>query len=94
MICRTLYYILNIPDGLVILVEGPSKTDIHVEENNDRTCTVSYTPSLPGDYQICIKYADHDIAGSPFTARILPSSGADLTTVLLYASSLLNGLIF
>lgn len=66
---------LFLSDGLVVLVEGPSKTDIHVEDNDDNTCTVSYTPMLPGDYQVFIKFANKDIAGSPFTTKIIPASG-------------------
>lgn len=57
------------------MVEGPSKTDIHVEDNDDNTCTVSYTPMLPGDYQVFIKFANRDIAGSPFSTKIIPASG-------------------
>lgn len=39
-------------------------------DNKDGTCTVSYLPTLPGDYNILVKYNDEHIAGSPFTARI------------------------
>lgn len=65
--------------GLVVLVEGPSKTEIQAMENEDGTCTVSYEPKVAGDYQVHVKIADTDIPGSPFAVKILPptSSSAD-----------------
>lgn len=51
-------------------VEGPSKAEISCIDNKDGTCTVTYLPTLPGDYNILVRYNDKHIAGSPFTARI------------------------
>ncbi|XP_059185463.1 LOW QUALITY PROTEIN: filamin-B [Centropristis striata] len=56
--------------GLDLAIEGPSKADISCVDNKDGTCSVSYLPTLPGDYNILVKYNDKHIAGSPFTARI------------------------
>uniref|UniRef100_A0A669BX07 Filamin B n=1 Tax=Oreochromis niloticus TaxID=8128 RepID=A0A669BX07_ORENI len=56
--------------GLDLAIEGPSKAEISCVDNKDGTCTVSYLPTLPGDYNILVKYNDEHIAGSPFTARI------------------------
>lgn len=56
--------------GLDLVIEGPSKAEIHCVDNKDGTCTVSYLPMLPGDYNILVRYNDKHIAGSPFTARI------------------------
>ncbi|KAM7005423.1 filamin B a isoform 1-T1 [Tautogolabrus adspersus] len=56
--------------GLDLAIEGPSKADISCVDNKDGTCSVSYLPTLPGDYNILVKYNDEHIAGSPFTARI------------------------
>lgn len=58
------------PGGLDLAIEGPSKAEISCVDNKDGTCTVSYLPTLPGDYNILVKYNDEHIAGSPFTARI------------------------
>lgn len=58
------------PGGLDLAIEGPSKADINCVDNKDGTCSVSYMPTLPGDYNILVKYNDAHIAGSPFTARI------------------------
>ncbi len=56
--------------GLDLAIEGPSKAEINCVDNKDGTCTVSYMPMLPGDYNILVRYNDKHIAGSPFTARI------------------------
>ncbi|XP_006010193.1 filamin-A isoform X2 [Latimeria chalumnae] len=56
--------------GLSLAIEGPSKADISCTDNQDGTCTVSYLPVLPGDYNILVKYNEKHIAGSPFTAKI------------------------
>lgn len=51
-------------------IEGPSKAEISCIDNKDGTCTVTYLPTLPGDYSILVKYNDKHIPGSPFTAKI------------------------
>ncbi|KAJ4940293.1 hypothetical protein JOQ06_026602 [Pogonophryne albipinna] len=56
--------------GLDLAIEGPSKADISCVDNKDGTCSVSYLPTLPGDYNILVKYNSKHIAGSPFTAKI------------------------
>ncbi|XP_068442134.1 filamin-C-like isoform X3 [Clinocottus analis] len=55
--------------GLSLAVEGPSKAEISCKDNKDGTCTVSYLPTVPGDYNIIVKFDDEHIAGSPFTAK-------------------------
>ncbi|XP_043541375.1 filamin-A-like, partial [Chiloscyllium plagiosum] len=56
--------------GLALAIEGPSKADISCTDNKDGTCTVSYLPVLPGDYNILVKYNDEHIPGSPFVSKI------------------------
>ncbi|XP_056111319.1 filamin-B isoform X2 [Rhinichthys klamathensis goyatoka] len=56
--------------GLDLAIEGPSKAEISCVDNKDGTCSVSYLPTLPGDYNILVRYNDKHIAGSPFTARV------------------------
>ncbi|XP_043979419.1 filamin-B [Gambusia affinis] len=56
--------------GLDLAIEGPSKAEISCVDNKNGTCTVSYLPTLPGDYNILVKYNEDHIEGSPFTARI------------------------
>lgn len=66
---RLLYHFFCV-GGLDMAVEGPSKAEISCIDNKDGTCTVTYLPTLPGDYNILVRYNDKHIAGSPFTARI------------------------
>ncbi|XP_053283008.1 filamin-C isoform X3 [Pleuronectes platessa] len=56
--------------GLSLAVEGPSKAEITCKDNKDGTCTVSYLPTTPGDYNIIVKFDNKHISGSPFTAKI------------------------
>ncbi|XP_047658290.1 filamin-C-like isoform X2 [Tachysurus fulvidraco] len=56
--------------GLSLAVEGPSKAEISCKDNKDGTCTVSYLPTAPGDYNIIVKFDSKHIPGSPFTAKI------------------------
>lgn len=51
-------------------MEGPSKAEISCQDNKDGTCAVSYLPTAPGDYSIIVRFDEHHIPGSPFTARI------------------------
>nr|XP_061814514.1 filamin-B-like isoform X1 [Nerophis lumbriciformis] len=71
---KTAAFTVNTEDavegGLDLAIEGPSKAEISCVDNKDGTCSVSYLPTLPGDYNILVKYNDKHIAGSPFTARI------------------------
>ncbi|XP_069604488.1 filamin-A isoform X1 [Ranitomeya imitator] len=56
--------------GLSLAIEGPSKAEISCTDNQDGTCSVSYLPVLPGDYNILVKYNNKHISGSPFVAKI------------------------
>ena len=63
------------PGGLSLAVEGPSKAEITCQDNKDGTCTVSYLPTAPGDYNIIVRFDDKHIPGSPFTAKITGEMG-------------------
>uniref|UniRef100_A0A8C9T6A5 Filamin C n=1 Tax=Scleropages formosus TaxID=113540 RepID=A0A8C9T6A5_SCLFO len=75
--------------GLSLAVEGPSKAEISCKDNKDGTCTVSYLPTAPGDYNIIVKFDDKHIPGSPFTAKItgalLARESFQLTSFLVFA---------
>jgi hypothetical protein len=62
--------LLPFTGGLDLAIEGPSKAEISCIDNKDGTCTVTYLPTLPGNYSILVKYNDKHIPGSPFTAKI------------------------
>lgn len=63
-------FCLPFTGGLSLAVEGPSKAEISCKDNKDGTCTVSYLPTAPGDYNIIVKFDNSHIPGSPFTAKI------------------------
>lgn len=69
-------------------IEGPSKAEINCVDNKDGTCSVSYLPTLPGDYNILVKYNEDHIPGSPFTARI--TGETDTHTITLTRFFMLN----
>lgn len=56
--------------GLSLSIEGPSKAEIQCKDNADGSLNISYRPSEPGYYIINLKFADHHVEGSPFTAKI------------------------
>jgi hypothetical protein len=56
--------------GLGVSIEGPSKVEILPKDNKDGTVTISYTPTLPGEYKIVVKYAGQLIDGAPYFAKI------------------------
>ena len=57
--------------GLGLAIEGPSEAKMTCRDNRDGSCTVEYLPTKKGDYDIKVKFADVDIPGSPFKARIV-----------------------
>ncbi|KAK6175823.1 hypothetical protein SNE40_014209 [Patella caerulea] len=73
--------------GLSLAIEGPSKTEIQCKDNDDGTCTVSYVPTSPGEYVITVKFADKNIAGSPFTAKITPGEPKKRAQISVGSSS-------
>jgi filamin len=65
--------------ALSVTVEGPSKVQLNCSEVDDGY-EFSYLPTVPGDYNIAIKYGGNfHIVGSPFTAHIT-GTGLPLTT--------------
>ncbi|XP_028307385.1 filamin-C [Gouania willdenowi] len=65
--------------GLSLAVEGPSKAEISCKDNKDGTCSVSFLPTAPGDYNIIVKFDEQHIPGSPFTARITGEDFLNMT---------------
>ncbi|XP_074872776.1 filamin-A isoform X4 [Carettochelys insculpta] len=60
------------PGGLGLTVEGPCEAKIECLDNGDGTCSVSYLPTEPGDYNINILFAEAHVPGSPFHATVRP----------------------
>ncbi len=67
--------------GLGVAIEGPSKVEIQPKDNKDGTVTITYTPTLPGEYKIVVKWAGQIIEGAPYFARISAPCEYDLFMV-------------
>jgi len=50
---------------------GPTEVQIHLEDRNDGTYTLSFTPHREGDYELQIKVGDVHIMDSPVSIQIL-----------------------
>lgn len=55
---------------LNVSVEGPSKTQVNLNDNKDGTIAVSYQPLSPGEYKIKISFDGKQVVGSPFTTTV------------------------
>ena len=53
--------------GLSLAIEGPSEAKLTCNDHGDGTCSVKYTPTEPGDYEM---FANEHIRGSPFNAKV------------------------
>lgn len=55
---------------LNVTVEGPSKTQVTLNDNKDGTISVSYLPLVLGEYKIKTSFDGKQVVGSPFTTLI------------------------
>jgi len=62
-----------------VVIKGASRATIEYEEVSEALYKVKYHISLPGDYQIDVKYDNQHIPGSPFPAKILDSSLTEIS---------------
>lgn len=67
-------------------IEGPSEAKMTCKDNRDGSCTVEYIPTVPGDYDISIKFADQAIPGSPFKVPV--DRYVDVSAVRAYGPGL------
>ena len=56
--------------ALGILVEGPQETCVDCVDNKDGAFQFTYTPDVPGYYNVTVKFADVEIPDSPFPVRV------------------------
>ena len=59
---------------LSVTVDGPSKVDMDCNEVS-QGYEVSYTPSVPGDYFVTVKYNGKNVSGSPFKVTAAGGGG-------------------
>lgn len=55
---------------LAVTIDGPSKVSMDCTEVEEGY-KVRYTPLVPGDYYISLKYNGYHIAGSPFKVKCI-----------------------
>jgi len=60
-----------------VAFEGPSKPEIKFITCKDGSVECNWTPKLPGEYKIYVRYEDKEITGSPFKCKI--TGGEELT---------------
>merc|ERR1711992_432319 len=63
---------------LSVTVDGPSKVDMDCNEVK-LGYEVSYTPSVPGDYYVTVKYNGKNVEGSPFKVTATGGGGGQGT---------------
>lgn len=78
--------------GLSVVIDGPAKADIKCHDNKDGTCSVSWIPPAPGEYKVRIKFADKEISGSPFVARIAGTRGESRLQMEIFGFCMLSHL--
>jgi filamin len=71
---------------LGLAIEGPSEAKISCKDNRNGSCTVEYTPTEPGDYDVSIRFADQHIPGSPFKVPV--DKLVDASSVVAYGPGL------
>lgn len=55
--------------SLGLAIEGPSEAKMTCKDNRDGSCSVEYTPTESGEYDVSIQFAEKHIPGSPFKVR-------------------------
>lgn len=62
------------------VAKGPSKPEIKFITCKDGSVECNWTPKLPGEYKIFVRYEDKEITGSPFKCK---SIGFSVKTVVI-----------
>ncbi|XP_008178841.1 filamin-A isoform X2 [Acyrthosiphon pisum] len=56
--------------SLGLAIEGPSEAKMTCVDNRDGSCTIEYTPTESGVYDVSIQFAETHIPGSPFKVQV------------------------
>jgi len=59
--------------ALALSIDGPAKVKMNCVEQDDGTYKVIYNPTVPGTYEISIRFAGQHIPHSPYKVRIVGS---------------------
>lgn len=67
-----------------IKIIGPGSKDVmfRVNDSGSNTYKVDYTPVVPGEYSIEVKYFGQPVAGSPFTAKAWDTNKVTVSNVI------------
>eukprot|EP00800_Vazella_pourtalesii_P014732 TRINITY_DN3804_c0_g1_i1.p1 TRINITY_DN3804_c0_g1~~TRINITY_DN3804_c0_g1_i1.p1 ORF type:complete len:995 (+),score=267.01 TRINITY_DN3804_c0_g1_i1:209-3193(+) len=60
--------------NLDMSLEGPTKCEANYNDNGNGTCNVVYTPELPGEYKIALKFNGAEVNNSPFCVKVYDPS--------------------
>ena len=52
--------------GITLFVEGPGEAHMECADDGDGTCRATFTPPLPGTYELRVMFAEKPVPGSPF----------------------------
>ncbi|XP_050427022.1 filamin-A isoform X1 [Adelges cooleyi] len=63
--------------SLGLAIEGPSEAKMTCKDNRDGSCSVEYTPTEPGEYDVSIQFAEKHIPGSPFKVGVDRAANAN-----------------
>ena len=56
--------------GLALSLIGPVQTQLKCDDRHDGTATLKFTPDVPGEYKLSVKFADEDVPGSTFAIPV------------------------
>ena len=76
--------------NLEVTVDGPEKTPVTIKDQANNVVKCEYTPTVPGDYAVNIKYEGIDIPDCPRHITVRPS--IDSSLVRAYGPGLESGL--
>lgn len=57
--------------GLSLSLLGPSQTQLGCDDHKDGTATLKFTPDVPGEYKLTVKFNDEDVPGSAFVVPVI-----------------------
>ena len=60
--------------GLSLALNGPSSCNLKCDDREDGTATLSFVPTVAGEYKLDVKFADKDVPGSVFSIPITDPS--------------------
>ncbi len=60
--------------GLALSLAGPAQAKMDCDDHHDGTATLRFTPEVPGEYKLDVKFGDEDVPGSIFSIPAIDPS--------------------